>query len=429
MHTFGIGTCIVRGAVGMALVVQGYAWAAAPIDRQVHAHAMQSTPAVLGLLEKLVNIDSGTSNEQGLDQVGALIAEEARALGMQVEFSAALAPAVGKNIVATFKGKGRAKILLMTHMDTVFADGTAAARPFRVQGDRAYGPGVMDDKGGIAIALQAIRILQQTGFNDFARVTLLVNTNEETFSKGSRGLIESLSKQHDVVLSMEPGRAADGVVVWRKGSADLIIDVKGKASHAGVAPEAGRNAAMEAAHQMLQMSTLGDPAKLTTVNFTVFKAGDRANVIPDAARVQGDMRAIQADEFDRVEKDMARLAAKKLIAGTEVTTSLTRGMAPMPVNPRTDALAARAQAVYAELGMTLGLEGSGGAADANYSAALGVPTIDGFGIVGGGIHTDQEYAEIKSIPPRLYLLVRMIMELAASRKLDSHMPTSVGGMW
>lgn len=414
MQTLRIGKFILQGGMAVMLLLQGYAWAAGPIDKQVQEHAMQSTPAVLGLMEKLVNIDSGTSNEKGLDRVGGLIAEEARKLGMQVEFSAAAAPAVGKNIVATFKGTGRAKILLMTHMDTVFADGTAAARPFRVQGDRAYGPGVMDDKGGIAIALQAIRMLQQTKFNNFARVTLFVNTNEETFSKGSRSLIESLARQHDVVLSMEPGRAADGVVVWRKGSADLAIDVKGKASHAGVAPEAGRNAAMEAAHQMLQMATLGDPAKQTTVNFTVFKAGDRANVIPEAARVQGDMRAIQADEFDRVEKEMARIAAKKLIDGTVVTTSLTRGMAPMPVNPRTDALAARAQAVYAELGMTLRLEGSGGAADANYSAALGVPTIDGFGIVGGGIHTDEEYAEIKSIPPRLYLLVRMITELAAA---------------
>jgi glutamate carboxypeptidase len=413
MHRSGIGKFVAPGAVALAFAFQGNALAAPALDKQVHEQATQSTPAVLGLLEKLVNIDSGTANERGLDAVGALISDEARKLGMTVTLSPATAPAVGKNIVATLKGNGRAKILLMTHMDTVFADGTAAARPFRVEGDRAYGPGVMDDKGGIVMALQAIRILQQTKFNNFAHITLLVNTNEETFSKGSRGLIESLSRQHDVVLSMEPGRAADGVVVWRKGSADLVIDVKGKSAHAGVAPESGRNAAMEAAHQMLQMSKLGDPAKLTTVNFTVIKAGDRPNVIPDAARVQGDMRATQSDEFDRVEKEMARIATNKLIVGTEVKTSLVQGMAPMPVNPRTDALARQAQAIYGELGMKLGLEGSGGAADANYSAAQGVPTIDGFGIVGGAIHTEAEYAEIKSIAPRLYLLVRMIMELSA----------------
>jgi glutamate carboxypeptidase len=413
MRRFGIGKFVALGAVALAFDFQGNALAASAINKQVHEQATQATPAVLNLLEKLVNIDSGTANERGLDAVGALIADEARKLGMTVALSQATAPAVGKNIVATFKGNGTAKILLMTHMDTVFADGTAAARPFRVDGDRAYGPGVMDDKGGIAMALHAIRILQQTKFNNFAQITLLVNTNEETFSKGSRGLIESLTRQHDVVLSMEPGRAADGIVVWRKGSADLVIDVKGKSAHAGVAPESGRNAAMEAAHQMLQMSKLGDPAKLTTVNFTVIKAGDRANVIPDAARVQGDMRATRSDEFDRVEKEMASIATNKLIAGTEVKTSLVHGMPPMPVNPRTDALASQAQAIYGELSMKLGFEGSGGAADANYSAAQGVPTIDGFGIVGGGIHTEAEYAEIKSIAPRLYLLVRMIMELSA----------------
>lgn len=415
MHGLGIGKLVAPGALALAVALQGSALAAPPIDQQVHAQATQATPMVLSLLEKLVNIDSGTANERGLDAVGAIVADEARKLGMTVTLSPALAPAVGKNVVATLAGTGSAKILLMTHMDTVFAEGTAAARPFRVEGDRAYGPGVMDDKGGIVLALQAIRILQQTQFNSFGKITLLVNTNEETFSKGSRGLIESLARQHDVVLSMEPGRAADGLVVWRKGSADLLIDVKGKSAHAGVAPEAGRNAAMEAAHQMLQMSKLGDPAKSTTVNFTVIKGGERPNVIPDAARVQGDMRATQSAEFERVEKEMARIATNKLIPDTEVKTSLVQGMAPMPVNPRTDALAGRAQAIYGELGMKLTLEGSGGAADANYTAAQGVATIDGLGIVGGGIHTESEYAEIKSIAPRLYLLVRMVKELSSQR--------------
>ena len=415
MHGLGIGKLVAPGALALAVALQGSALAAPPIDQQVHAQATQATPMVLSLLEKLVNIDSGTANERGLDAVGAIVADEARKLGMTVTLSPALAPAVGKNVVATLAGTGSAKILLMTHMDTVFAEGTAAARPFRVEGDRAYGPGVMDDKGGIVLALQAIRILQQTQFNSFGKITLLVNTNEETFSKGSRGLIESLARQHDVVLSMEPGRAADGLVVWRKGSADLLIDVKGKSAHAGVAPEAGRNAAMEAAHQMLQMSKLGDPAKLTTVNFTVIKGGERPNVIPDTARVQGDMRATQSAEFERVEKEMARLATNRLIADTEVKTSLVQGMTPMPSNPRTDALAGRAQAIYGELGMKLTLEGSGGAADANYSAAQGVATIDGLGIVGGGIHTESEYAEIKSIAPRLYLLVRMMKELSGQR--------------
>ena len=399
----------------LALMFSGAALAAAPLNEALYEQAGQSKPAFITLLGTLVNIDSGTGSEQGLDQVGAIVAAEAKQLGMSVELVSAAPAAVGKNVVATLRGKGKAKILLMAHMDTVFADGAAAARPFRVDGERAYGPGVMDDKGGIVMALYAIKLLQQLKFTDFAQITLLVNTNEETSSKGTRALIETLARQHDVTLSVEPGRAADGLVIWRKGTADLHIDVKGTSAHAGVAPQDGRNAAMEAAHQMLQMANLGDSAKLTTVNFTVFKAGDRANVIPNAASVRGDMRATDPAEFARVEKDMARLSARHLIAGTDVTTTLTRGMPPMPLVPRTEALAARAQAIYGELGLKLTMEGSGGAGDANYASGAGAAALDGFGIVGGNIHTETEYAELGSIAPRLYLLARMIMDVSANK--------------
>jgi glutamate carboxypeptidase len=398
-------------AIAAALSMSSTAFAAAPVNQDLLDRARLARPDVIQLIEKMVNIDSGTGNEQGMARMGGIVADEAKKLGMTVTFSSS-APAAGDNLVAKLHGTGKAKILLMAHMDTVFADGTAAARPFRIQGDRAYGPGVMDDKGGIVLALHAIKLLQQLKFTDFKQITLFVNTNEETSSKGSFPLIASLAQQHDVTLSLEPGRVADGLVVWRKGTADLQIDVKGKSAHAGVAPEAGRNAAMEAAHQMLQMATLGDSAKQTTVNFTVIKSGDRTNVIPNAATVRGDMRATDAAEFDRVEKAMARLALTKSIPDTEVKTTLTRGMAPMPPTPRTEALAARAQAIYGELGMKLTLEGTGGAGDANFASGAGATTLDGFGIVGGGIHTEEEYAELNSIAPRLYLLARMIMDVS-----------------
>lgn len=397
-----------------AFLVDTSALAATPKNEDLYQRALASKPELVTLLERLVNIDSGTGSEKGLDAVSAIVAGELTKLGMRVELLSA-APAVGHNLVATLNGSGKAKILLMAHMDTVFPDGTAAARPFRIQGERAYGPGVMDDKGGIVTALYALKLLQQLNVTNFAQITLIINTNEETFSKGTRGLIETLAKQHDVVLNMEPGRPADGLVVWRKGAADLLIEVKGKSAHAGVAPETGRNAAMEAAHQMLQMANLGDADKLTTVNFTVFNSGDRSNTIPNEAKVRGDMRVRQDDEFERVEKDMARLAEKKLIPDTIVKTSITRGMPPMAVNPGTEALARRAQAIYGELGLKLTMEGSGGAADANFASAVGVAVLDGFGIVGGAIHTENEYAELNSIAPRLYLLTRMLIDLSASK--------------
>ncbi|MCP1175032.1 M20/M25/M40 family metallo-hydrolase [Ralstonia chuxiongensis] len=367
----------------------------------------------LHLLERLVNIDSGTGNEAGLSQMGSIVTDELRKAGAQVETVSA-APAVGNNILATWKGTGKKRILLMAHMDTVFKDGTARAKPFTIKDKRAYGPGVMDDKGGVVAGLYAMKILQQLDFKQYGQVTLLLNTNEETGSKGTRALIEREAKQHDVTLNLEPGRPADGLVVWRKGSGTAEIDIKGKAAHAGVAPESGRNAANELAHQVLQLGKLGDSAKQTTFNVTVLKAGDATNVIPDHATAYADVRVAVPEEFDRVERDMTHVSANNLIPDTEVKTSLVRGFPPMPRNAASDQLAAKAQAIYGEIGRKLTLEGSGGAADSSLSAGVGTPTLDGFGIVGGGIHTPEEYAEVESVVPRLYLLSRMLMELAAS---------------
>ena len=368
----------------------------------------------LHLLERLVNIDSGTGDEAGLGQVGTIVADELRAAGADVQTVSA-APAIGSNILATWKGTGKARILLMAHMDTVFKDGTARAKPFHIQDKRAYGPGVMDDKGGVIAGLYAMKILQKLDFKQYGQITLLLNTNEETGSKGTRALIEREARAHDVTLNLEPGRPADGLVVWRKGSATVEIDVKGRAAHAGVAPESGRNAATELAHQVLQLGKLGDSAKQTTFNVTVLKAGDATNVIPDHATAFADVRVAVPEEFDRVERDLARVSGDKLIPDTEVKATLVRGFPPMPRSAATDQLAAKAQAIYGELGRKLTLEGSGGAADSSVSAGVGTPTLDGFGIVGGGIHTPEEYAEVDSVVPRLYLLSRMLMELAGSK--------------
>jgi glutamate carboxypeptidase len=388
--------------------------ASAEPNKQVYAAAEQHKAESLKLLERLVNIDSGTANEAGLNQVGGIVAEQLKALGARVETVSA-APAKGNNIIATLTGTGKARILLMAHMDTVFKDGAAAAKPFYIKDGRAYGPGVMDDKGGIVAAIHALKILQQMNFKDYGSITLLLNTNEETGSTGTRALIEKMAKDSDVTLNLEAGRPADGLVVWRKGSGTAVIDVKGRAAHAGVAPETGRNAATELAHQVLQMQKLGDPQTQTTVNFTVFKTGEAKNVIPDAASAYGDLRVAVPEEFDRVEKDMARIAATRLVPDTRVQTSVVRGFPPMPKNEKSDALAGKAQAIYAELGKKLTLEGSGGAADASLSAGVGTPTLDGFGIVGGNIHTPDEYAEVESVAPRVYLLARMLMDLSAAR--------------
>ncbi len=397
-------------AATLALSFAMPAYSAEP-HKQIQADSEQYKAEALKLLERLVNIDSGSGYEPGLTQVRDIAVDELKQLGFTIELVPDKA-ANNSHVIATLKGTGTARILLMAHMDTVFKEGSAAERPFHIKDGRAYGPGVMDDKGGIVAGIYALKVLKSQGFKDYAQITFLLDASEETGSDAASELIRKTAKAHDVTLNLEPGRPADGLVVWRKGSATAVVEVKGKAAHAGVAPELGRNAAMEAAHQILQLGKLGDEEKKTTINFTVIKSGDRTNVIPDQATAKADVRAALPEEFDRIEKDLARVSANKLIPDTEVKTTLQRGLPPMPQTPESDKLVAIAQGIYGELGRKLTIEGSGGAADASLSAGVGTPTLDGFGIVGGNIHTPEEYAEVESVAPRIYLLSRMIMELS-----------------
>lgn len=197
---------------------------------------------------------------------GNLVSAELKKLGTTVQQVPNTAPDKSQHLVATLKGSGKARILLLANMDTVFKEGTAKARPYRTDGKRAYGPDVSGDKGGIVVALAELEILKQLDFKDFGQITLLLDVSEETGSQADIELIASTAKQHDVTLNLGPGRPADGLVVWRKGSATAVVEVKGKSSHAGVSPELGRNAATEVAHQVLQLSKLGDEEKKTSVN-------------------------------------------------------------------------------------------------------------------------------------------------------------------
>lgn len=405
----------IRAFACAALLLGAPVIAVAQADKPILDSAERQKPGAIKLWERLVNIDSGTGHMEGVNAVGAIAAEELAKLGAAVERVPAL-PAFGDNIVARLSGSGRGKVLLIAHMDTVFPKGTAAARPFRIEGGRAYGPGVSDDKAGIVVAMSVLKILDELKFKDYAKLTLMLNTNEEIGSRGSRALIETLAREHDVTLNLEGGRPDDGITIWRKGSGTITVEVKGRASHAGGSPEQGRNAAMELAHQMLQLVKLANAEKGTTINFTVIKAGDRKNVIPDYAVAEADIRALVSEEFDRVERELPEAVKNKLISDAVVTTTVTRGFPTMPQNVRTDALAAMAQRVYGEIGRTLTLGGSGGAADSSLSAGVFKPTLDGLSLVGTNAHTDREYAVVDSMVPRFYLLTRMIMELGKGPK-------------
>ena len=368
----------------------------------------------LATVEQLVNVDTGTGQEPGLKTVSALLIERLKALGAKVETSPA-SPSAGDNIVGTFKGTGKKSFLLMVHYDTVFLPGTAAKRPFKVDGERAYGPGVADAKGGVAMILHSLKLLQDDKFDGFGTLTVLFNPDEETGSAGSKKIIAELARQHDYVFSYEPPDK-DAVTVATNGINGVMLEVKGKSSHAGSAPEEGRNAAMELAHQMLQLKDLGDSAKGTTVNWTMVRAGDKRNIIPSSASAEADMRYSDLSESDRVLADAQRLVQKKLIDDTEVTVRLEKGRPPLAKNAASEQLAKEAQVLYARIDRKIEAIAMRFGTDAGYAYVPGSDkpaVLETMGVVGAGLHADDEYIELSSIAPRLYLTVALIRQLSA----------------
>jgi glutamate carboxypeptidase len=398
-------------AILLAAAMASSATAKPAKDAKVWTAAEGMRAAQLKTLEEAVNLDSGTGDVDGGRKVAALLIPPLRALGMNVETVAAEAPNLPENIVATLNGTGRGRILMIGHIDTVFGPGTVAQRPFRIAGDRATGPGVSDEKGGVIQGLYALQILHDLGFRDFARITFLIETSEERGSPGTQALIKRLVADADVELNLEPGDPPDTLTVWRKGSATFHIDVKGRAAHAGVAPQDGRNAATELIHQIRADDVFPKSGEGLTANLTLLNAGSRENIIPENASAAINVRVRDKADFDRVEQAFRANAQRTEVPDTQVTVSRTPAFPPLPSNPGTDALAARAEAIYAGLGRTIGRGGNGGASESALAAEAGVPALDGLGPVGGGFHSDKEYLDLATVTPRLYLLAELLMDL------------------
>ncbi|MCO5397705.1 glutamate carboxypeptidase [Ralstonia soli] len=380
--------------------------------------AEQRKDAFVKDLATLTNIDSGTDDANGLAKVEAVLAQRLKALGANVEI-VATPPAAGKAVVGTLRGTGTQNIMLMIHYDTVFGVGEAAKRPFKITGNKATGPGVADAKGGALLILYALEIARERGFKDYKTLTVLFNPDEEKSSLGSRTLITKLSADQDYVLVYEPPEA-DVVTVATNGIAYVHLDVKGRASHAGSAPEAGRNAAVELSNQILQLKDLGDPAKGTTVNWTVVRSGDRVNIIPEAASATADMRMADVAEVQRVQADADKIIQKKLIPETDVKVKVENRRPPFSRNASSDRLAGVADGIYKELGKSIKPVAMRYGTDAGfaYHPNTGKPVVlDGMGIVGDRLHSSDEWADLDSVVPRLYLTVRM-MEAMGKGKLN-----------
>ena len=401
-------------AMAWALVVTQSTAAAEARDAALWSATEAARADQLALLRQMVDIDSGTGDVAGGRKVAALLTPQLVAAGMRVEIVPAEAPGLPDNLVARIEGHGRGRILMIGHIDTVFGPGTVAKRPYRTDETRAYGPGVADEKGGVVEGLQAIRLLRARGFDDFQSITFLIETSEERGSPGTRALITRLLADADVELNLEPGDPPDAVTVWRKGSTTFHIAVKGRAAHAGVAPQDGRNAAVELIHQVQADDIFPKSGPGLTANLTLMSAGTRANIIPENAEAQINVRVRDKADFDRVEQAYRANAAKTQVPDTTVVVTQETAYPPLPANPATEALADRARAIYSSLGLQLGREGNGGASESALAADAGVPALDGLGPVGAGFHSDAEYLELGSVSPRLYLLASLLMDLGAA---------------
>jgi glutamate carboxypeptidase len=406
-------------AVG-ALAMSGLACAAPTAvrpDRPLWAAAQAAQPDALDLLKSVVNIDSGTGDVEGAAKVEEILGARLKALGAEVRAVPGEQKGVGDSLVATFKGTGKGRILIIAHVDTVFGPGTVAKRPFSIADGRAHGPGVGDEKGGDVCAIEALTLLNKLGFKNFGTVTVLLEASEERGSPGARALIASLAKDADVEFNMEPGPPigdTDGLDVWRKGSEGIVLTVHGRAAHAGMAPQDGRNAATELVHQLTVLDgAFPHSGDGTTVNLTLIKGGDRENIIPEFAQASFNVRFRRSEDFDAVLAKVKASAAQTVVPETTVEVTTNPSFPPFFQDAAGDALFARAKGVYAEIGRRLESHGTGGASESALAQAVGTPALDGMGFVGGDFHTDHEWVDVSLIPARIYLTARLIEELGA----------------
>jgi glutamate carboxypeptidase len=382
----------------------------------------------LDTVRELVSIESGSSDIEGLDRIAALIAGRLKALGGDVQLVDPPAGMVrfentpartGKSVVATFRGTGTARILLLAHMDTVYARGMLAKQPFRIEGDRAYGLGIADDKQGVALILHTLAVLKSLQRTDYGVITVLINGDEEVSSAGSRELITRLGSAHDLVLSCEGAGEEDEIRLTTAGIAAVQLKVTGRASHAGAAPEKGRNALYELAHQIMQTRDLSDPAAGIKMNWTLAQAGSARNVIPAEARATADVRVLRVGDYDNIERKVRERIRDTLIGDTTVEMTFERTRPPLEATEAARRVAAHAQSIYREIGKQLAVQATapGGGTDAAFAAlATKAAVLEGLGVKGFGAHSDSaEYIEIPSIEPHLYLMVRLILDAAQGR--------------
>ena len=373
-------------------------------NRRILNYLREHTDDMVADLRRLIELESPTSYKPAVDELGRVLAEELRGLGGDVEV---IPKAEVGDVLRARWNPGDGGVVILSHMDTVWDVGTVAGRPTRIEGDRIYGVGSMDMKGGIVIALWALRALRALELFPEQPITYLLNTDEETGSVHSAGEIKAEALAHNVVFVTEPPQ--DGAYkTQRKGTSHFYITAKGRAAHSGADHARGINAIEEIAHQILAVQAMTNYDIGTTANVGVISGGTRPNVVPAEARIEINVRATTRANAKAIRVQIMNLKARHPEAELVIEGGV--GVPPMERTPEIAALFKKAQGLAAEMGLTIEEGSTGGGSDGNKTAALGVPTFDGMGIVGDGGHAITEYGEISSLPERSAIMATMLRE-------------------
>jgi glutamate carboxypeptidase len=366
------------------------------------AHAERNS--YLETLKQLVLLESPTHNKAANDKVADYLHDVLESDRWQVQRIEQ--PQVGDQLIAKWNAEGETKTLILCHFDTVWEIGTLEKMPLREEGDKLYGPGVLDMKAGIASAIHALRIVKQHNLPLKGPVTLLLTSDEEVGSEASKDLIHHQAKMHDRVLVLEPSRDDGALKVGRKGIGGFEVHFSGISAHAGNNPKDGASALREMAHFLLLAEGLTDYDQGTTVNVTVAKGGSVSNVIAEEAKASLDMRALKLNEAERVEKTLKSYTPKDSRVKVNVTGGLDRP--PLEFDQKNQNLFAEAKNAMEKLGFMLEGAVVGGGSDGNFTSALGIPTLDGLGSAGEGPHARHEHIRISKTLDRLALLTALL---------------------
>jgi glutamate carboxypeptidase len=366
----------------------------------------------LDALQQMVSIDCGSFTRAGVNAIADLCEERFGSAGWTVERTPPPDEELGDLVIGRLEGTaGGPKVLLVGHMDTVFDEGTAADRPFRIEGSMAYGPGVSDMKGGLLTGFSAVDVLRDVDYAGFGHITYVCNPDEEIGSPFSGPVIRELAPQHDAALVLEGARENGDVVSARKGITDYRIAFHGRAAHAGVEPEKGRNAILQAAYTTIALQGLNGRWPEVTVNVGVARGGTRPNVVPERCELHVDLRSPQLATLEEAEREIERICRETVVPDVTVEIEGHGWHRPMEKKEGGAKLAAVAIDVAKELGFELRDASTGGASDANTTSAAGTPTLDGLGPVGGNDHAPGEWIDLDSVVPRIALLAAIITRL------------------